>query len=97
MNFDATNCYRTILGINVCNGDSGGGMYIFQNNSWYLRGIVSFSALRDGTNLCDLYSYAAFTNVPHYVSWIQSQLQEHQQKILEESNREPKNLDDEGN
>lgn len=71
-------------------------MYIFQHNSWHLQGLVSFAALRDGTNLCDLYSYAAFTNVPHYLDWIESQLQDHQRKMQEQLNRELKEVPDEG-
>lgn len=69
-------------------------MYVFKQNSWYLRGIVSFAAVQDGTNLCDVYSYAGFTNVPHYVDWIRSQLQEHQRKMQEDS--EHKDISDEG-
>ncbi|EAT34327.1 AAEL013413-PA [Aedes aegypti] len=86
-------CARAENGTNVCNGDSGGGMYVFKQNSWYLGGIVSFAALQDGTNLCDVYSYAGFTNVPHYVDWIRSQLQEHQRKMQEDS--EHKDISDE--
>ncbi|XP_065079320.1 uncharacterized protein LOC135702217 isoform X2 [Ochlerotatus camptorhynchus] len=76
-------CAGARNGTSVCNGDSGGGMYIFQNNGWILRGVVSFAAIRDGTNLCNLYSYAAFTNVPYYTEWIQSQMQEHQRKLTD--------------
>ncbi|XP_055625721.1 uncharacterized protein LOC129768244 isoform X2 [Toxorhynchites rutilus septentrionalis] len=79
-------CAGAQNGTSVCNGDSGGGMYIYQNNRWYLRGVVSFAAVRDGTNLCDLYNYAAFVNVPHYGKWIQQQLAEQDEKIKLDSN-----------
>ncbi|XP_038119875.1 basement membrane-specific heparan sulfate proteoglycan core protein [Culex quinquefasciatus] len=68
-------CAGAKNGSSVCNGDSGGGMYVSsRDNQWKLRGVVSFGATRDGTNLCDLYSFAVFVNVPHYKEWIQQEL-----------------------
>lgn len=58
-------------GTSVCNGDSGGGMYINEGNRWFLRGITSFSGAReDGSNKCDVKNYAGFMNVQYYASWI---------------------------
>lgn len=58
-------------GNNVCNGDSGGGMYFRENQTWILRGVVAFSGKReDGSNKCDVKSYAGFMNVRYYASWI---------------------------
>ncbi|XP_055601439.1 basement membrane-specific heparan sulfate proteoglycan core protein-like [Uranotaenia lowii] len=77
-------CAGAKNGTNVCNGDSGGGMYIQQQNGngydgggqWTIRGVVSFAPAREGTNLCDLHSYAAFTNVAFYSGWIREQSKE---------------------
>nr|XP_029718136.1 transmembrane protease serine 9-like [Aedes albopictus] len=58
-------------GTSVCNGDSGGGMYINEGNRWFLRGITSFSGTReDGSNKCDVKNYAGFMNVQYYASWV---------------------------
>ncbi|XP_058829833.1 basement membrane-specific heparan sulfate proteoglycan core protein-like [Topomyia yanbarensis] len=74
-------CAGALNGTSVCNGDSGGGMYVYQNGGWYLRGVVSFSATRSGTNLCDLYSYAGFVNVQYYANWIRQQLKDHEKGL----------------
>ncbi|XP_058458157.1 basement membrane-specific heparan sulfate proteoglycan core protein-like [Malaya genurostris] len=86
-------CAGAQNGTSVCNGDSGGGMYIYQNNDWYLRGVVSFSATRNGTNLCDLYSYAGFVNVQYYAKWIQQQLIDHEKGLNRIASRRSKSND----
>uniref|UniRef100_A0A182Q2V3 Peptidase S1 domain-containing protein n=1 Tax=Anopheles farauti TaxID=69004 RepID=A0A182Q2V3_9DIPT len=63
-------CAGILNGTSPCNGDSGGGMYIYRENRWFLRGVVSFSAIREGTNYCDAFSYVVFMNVPYYAKWI---------------------------
>lgn len=64
-------CAGSRDGTNVCNGDSGGGMYFQDGRRWTLRGIISFSGARnDGSNKCDAKNYAGFMNVQYYVSWI---------------------------
>lgn len=53
-----------------CNGDSGSGFAIHANGAWFLRGIVS-AALGDPIlNRCDLNTYAIFTDIIHFRSWI---------------------------
>lgn len=54
-----------------CNGDSGGGFIMQNDNKWYLRGIVSSSLLNRETSLCDLENYAVYTDLTYYNSWIQ--------------------------
>ncbi|KAL1380002.1 hypothetical protein pipiens_020063, partial [Culex pipiens pipiens] len=59
-------------GTTVCNGDSGGGLFVERNGVWYLGGIVSFSKARGpGSNLCVTDGYAGFTEVARFVEWIQ--------------------------
>ncbi|XP_055612423.1 CLIP domain-containing serine protease B15-like [Uranotaenia lowii] len=58
-------------GTNVCNGDSGGGMYYNQNGNWYLIGIVSFTGARSAnSNLCSTKDYTGFTKVAAFESFI---------------------------
>lgn len=52
-----------------CNGDSGGGLIIKDQDKWYLRGVVSASLV--GEHGCDVKNYAIFTDVQWYVRWIQ--------------------------
>ncbi|XP_055599194.1 serine protease 53-like [Uranotaenia lowii] len=60
-------------GTTVCNGDSGGGLFVKHRNSWHLMGIVSFIKKRpDTTNFCATDSYAGFTNVTDYIPWIKN-------------------------
>ncbi|KFB48153.1 AGAP008193-PA-like protein [Anopheles sinensis] len=57
---------------NVCNGDAGGGMYFNINGTWYLRGIVSFSAMRPNVKppACDSSKPTVFTDITKYRNWI---------------------------
>lgn len=60
-----------MTGTNVCNGDSGGGMYYNQKNVWYLIGIVSFTAAREvASNLCSTSDYTGFTKVSAFEDFI---------------------------
>uniref|UniRef100_U5ESW9 Putative trypsin-like serine protease n=1 Tax=Corethrella appendiculata TaxID=1370023 RepID=U5ESW9_9DIPT len=60
-------------GTSVCNGDSGGGMFYKIGNEWQIRGIVSFSELRDDDSyICDAKKYAVFTDVAAHIDWIKS-------------------------
>uniref|UniRef100_U5EYM3 Putative trypsin-like serine protease n=1 Tax=Corethrella appendiculata TaxID=1370023 RepID=U5EYM3_9DIPT len=60
-------------GTSVCNGDSGGGMFYKIGNEWQIRGIVSFSELRDDYSfICDAKQYAVFTDVAAHIDWIKS-------------------------
>ncbi|CAO1440624.1 unnamed protein product, partial [Diamesa serratosioi] len=51
-----------------CTGDSGGGLFVKVERKWYLRGIVSASFIEN--NLCDVNSYAIFTNAVLFKEWI---------------------------
>ncbi|KFB48154.1 hypothetical protein ZHAS_00016219 [Anopheles sinensis] len=58
--------------ISACNGDSGGGMFFNINDTWYLRGIVSFSPTRPNVDqaLCDSSKPTVFTDATKYRKWI---------------------------
>ncbi|XP_058457821.1 transmembrane protease serine 9-like isoform X2 [Malaya genurostris] len=64
-------CAGYANGTSVCNGDSGGGLVSFSRDHWVLRGIVSFTALRDGEKtICDSEEFAGFTKVRFYRDWL---------------------------
>jgi secreted trypsin-like serine protease len=52
-----------------CKGDSGFGLFIKQNNKFYLRGIIS-SALFDKDFRCNFDAFAVYTNVLNFKEWI---------------------------
>lgn len=58
-------------------------MYIFRENRWFLRGVVSFSGIREGTNYCDSFSYVVFMNVPYYAKWIGTEVDAARQELLQ--------------
>jgi len=66
--------YRTMCAGNLnstsCNGDSGGGLIISDNNVFYLRGIVS-SGLNNGLFGCDDKSYSFYTNMLMFNDWVE--------------------------
>ncbi|XP_058457354.1 proclotting enzyme-like [Malaya genurostris] len=69
--YDGMFCAGHRNGTNVCNGDSGGGMYINQNNVWYLIGVVSFTAAREeNSNLCSTKDYTGFTKISAFEDFI---------------------------
>ncbi|XP_053665557.1 uncharacterized protein LOC128714704 [Anopheles marshallii] len=78
-------CAGILNGTSPCNGDSGGGMYIYRDKRWFLRGIVSFSGIREGTNYCDSFSYVVFMNVPYYVKWIATEVDAARDELLKDS------------
>ncbi|XP_070504801.1 serine protease gd-like [Chironomus tepperi] len=59
-------------GSGVCMGDGGNGLFVIYDNMYYLRGIVSATLVSGGG--CDLFSYAIFTDVPKFYSWINSKI-----------------------
>nr|XP_026488555.1 chymotrypsin-like elastase family member 2A [Vanessa tameamea] len=75
-------CAGFANGTSACNGDSGGGFLVFipdiidgkDDNkvpgAWYVRGIVSASLSRQDAAICDPNSYAVFTDVSKYLTWI---------------------------
>lgn len=64
-----TFCAGTADGAGVCLGDSGHGLFSMSNDVFYLNGIVSSSLLSFG-GVCDVSTYAIFTNVVKHVDWI---------------------------
>jgi secreted trypsin-like serine protease len=56
-------------GKKACQGDSGGGFYVQNDNSYTVSGIVSA-----GFPNCSASPYAMFTNVPKFVEWIRQEM-----------------------
>jgi secreted trypsin-like serine protease len=62
-------------GTTLCNGDSGGGLYVKYKNRWFLTGIVSFSLLREnGQPFCSKTNYGILVNVPKFSPWLRNNL-----------------------
>lgn len=61
-------------GTSVCNGDSGGGMFFEQNGVWRIRGLVSFSSVREDRDVCNPENFVIFTDVAKYLDWIKKSL-----------------------
>jgi secreted trypsin-like serine protease len=61
-------------GKGACMGDSGGGLFFFDNstNSWIARGIVSSSITENSNGFCDVNKFHLYTNVARFVNWIES-------------------------
>ncbi|XP_052873663.1 serine protease 53-like [Anopheles cruzii] len=60
-------------GVNVCSGDSGGGLYFVRDGVWYLRGIVSAAPRQEhdtGETSCNPMGYATYTDVAQFRAWI---------------------------
>ncbi|CAG9812305.1 unnamed protein product [Chironomus riparius] len=56
-------------GQGVCTGDSGSGLFVIYQQTFYLRGIVSSSLFKFGQS-CDVDSYSVFTDISHFNGWI---------------------------
>ncbi|XP_055630217.1 transmembrane protease serine 9-like [Toxorhynchites rutilus septentrionalis] len=92
---DGMFCAGYTNGTVVCNGDSGGGLVSYSRNRWVLRGIVSFTALRQGEHtLCDTSGYAGFTKVRYYRDWIKGILRGDDLEEFSTSSEEEKPLFD---
>lgn len=63
-----TFCGGSGNGTGVCLGDSGNGLYIEDEGTFFLLGIVSSSFISQGS--CDLTKYAVYTNLLKFKSWI---------------------------
>ncbi|CAK1589456.1 unnamed protein product [Parnassius mnemosyne] len=72
-------------GTSACNGDSGGGFFVFVPDishdtrpnapgAWYLKGIVSLTVSRRDVPLCDPTQYVVFTDVSRYTEWIDKKI-----------------------
>ncbi|XP_065088137.1 putative serine protease 47 [Ochlerotatus camptorhynchus] len=51
-------------------GDSGGGMYFSEGDSWVLKGIISFAKADEMRNEVDTSKFAVFVNVQRFLPWI---------------------------
>ncbi|XP_037031047.1 limulus clotting factor C-like [Bradysia coprophila] len=69
---DSTFCAGYLNGTNACNGDSGGGLTFEENGVYRIRGIVSLTQVRPGSQvrLCKTDQYVVFTDVAKHVQWI---------------------------
>uniref|UniRef100_A0A182N981 Peptidase S1 domain-containing protein n=1 Tax=Anopheles dirus TaxID=7168 RepID=A0A182N981_9DIPT len=67
-------CAGNLDGIGPCRGDSGGGLFFSYDDIWYIRGLVSFT--KQEGNSCDPKEYIVYTDVAHYLEWIETQLNE---------------------
>lgn len=63
-------CAGSLNGTGPCKGDSGGGLVVKRNNSWYLRGIVSVSAAPKKGSVCNNHQYIVFTDTAKYTDFI---------------------------
>ncbi|CAH0715096.1 unnamed protein product, partial [Brenthis ino] len=76
-------------GTSACNGDSGGGFFVFVPDlakrenvpndgdvpgAWYLKGIVSASLSRSDAPVCDPFSYVVFSDISKYLDWIKDNI-----------------------
>ncbi|XP_072946363.1 chymotrypsin-like elastase family member 2A isoform X2 [Epargyreus clarus] len=68
-------------GTSACNGDSGGGYFVFvpdvaKNSSptatgaWYVKGIISVAVAKENVGVCDPDYYVLFTDISKYKDWI---------------------------
>ncbi|XP_055531960.1 polyserase-2-like [Wyeomyia smithii] len=64
---------------NVCDGDSGGGMYFIIDNAWYIRGLVSAGVRSERKGRCDPRQFVTFSDIPYYLKWL-TKHQEHAKK-----------------
>lgn len=67
---------RTLCGggkndVGPCNGDSGGGLIMYEDSRWQLRGIISLALADPNTGACNLKQYVVFTDVAKFLDWIQ--------------------------
>lgn len=56
--------------VGPCNGDSGGGLILFENGTWQLRGIVSVALADPITGNCNLKEFVVFSDVAKFLGWI---------------------------
>lgn len=65
-------CAGSKDGSGPCNGDSGGGLYVFYENEgkYFLPGIVSSGIFNRAIQNCDLYNYVIYTNMNDFYDWL---------------------------
>lgn len=57
-----------------CMGDLGGGFYMLNDSSWFIRGIISTPIVHD--NDCNTNMFSLYTNVAVYVKWIKNVMEQ---------------------
>lgn len=67
---DRTFCAGLRNGQGPCQSDSGGGLAVWLNGRWFLRGIVSLALFDPILNSCDLNDYIVAADVPKFTPWI---------------------------
>jgi len=65
-----TICGGYANGTGTCTGDSGSGVIVSYNETFYLRGIVSSSLINE-LGACNVYNHSVYTNVVKFHSWIE--------------------------
>lgn len=65
-----TFCAGNRNGVGPCSGDSGGGLIIYENGTWQLRGIISVAVMHKITKACDLTEFIIYTDVAKFIDWI---------------------------
>ncbi|CAB3385889.1 Hypothetical predicted protein [Cloeon dipterum] len=75
---DTTFCAGFRNGSGPCKGDSGGGLYFWdqETRKWSIRGIVSQALLDHEKQSCDLKNYVTFTDVSKLLDWIKKMIQQ---------------------
>lgn len=67
-------CAGNINETNVCEGDSGGGMFVYNkmNKQWQIRGIINAGARARSAEetLCGTKQFVMFANVTYFIDWI---------------------------
>ncbi|CAB3380755.1 Hypothetical predicted protein [Cloeon dipterum] len=70
-------------GTTTCEGDSGAGLAIMKNDTWFIRGVESlgrgeFVTLSDGSkkNVCKTGFYTLYTDLGNYIKWIMENVQD---------------------
>ncbi|KXJ79766.1 hypothetical protein RP20_CCG028113 [Aedes albopictus] len=65
-------CART----GVCSGSGGSGLYVRQDDQFYLRGIVAFGPATGRNKRCGIDTVTAFVNIAFYTEWINEMMSE---------------------